>query len=155
GPLLVILLGAAIVATPMAVNRYQQYFLDLGPRDKMVDGERHVTLTGWDEDDYTVVRLMPDVVVLQMANPDVTDETLDYLSGLKKPRELDLKDTKVTDAGLKQLAELPSLQILRLRGTKITADGFKEHLAPLPGLLQLDMRGTQVPSAALRSWKNE
>src|SRR5262245_33337045 len=69
-PLLVILLGAAVVATPAAVNRYQLYFLDLGPRDKMVDGERHVTLTGWDQEDYSIVRLMPDVVVLQMANPD-------------------------------------------------------------------------------------
>ena len=28
--------------------------IDLGPREKMVDGERHITLTGWDRKDYWV-----------------------------------------------------------------------------------------------------
>ena len=71
---LILLILAVLVATVPAV-----YILcvqvDLGPRDKVVAGKRHVTLTGWDRDDYSVLRLMPDVSVLQMANPDVTDQS--------------------------------------------------------------------------------
>ena len=74
--------------------------VDLGPRDKNVDGERHVTLTGWDRGDYSVLRLMPDVSVLQMANADVTDDVLEGLRGMKNLHELDLNGTQVTDAGL-------------------------------------------------------
>ena len=35
--------------------------LDLGPREKLVDGQRHLTLTGWDRKDYSILKLIPDV----------------------------------------------------------------------------------------------
>ena len=61
--------GAAVGLAAFAVS------IDLGPREKIVDRELHVTLTGWNRNtaDYVVLRSKPDIVVLQMANPDVTD----------------------------------------------------------------------------------
>jgi hypothetical protein len=149
-----ILGGAALVITGVyTVNALHNRFADLGPRDKIVDGERHLTLTGWDRTDYAVLTTKTDAVVVQMANADVTDETLEYLRGLGRLRELDLNDTQVTDAGLRVLATLPALETLRLRGTKVTDAGFKEHLAPLERLRELDLRETAVTGPTARSWK--
>src|SRR5687767_3678468 len=50
-PAMLILIAGLIIATPYAVNYYHQHFVDLGPREKMVDGELHITLTGWDGKD--------------------------------------------------------------------------------------------------------
>ena len=74
-PLGMIALGLAITAFPSAYTLLAP--IDLGPRDELVDGERHLTLTGWDRKDYGFLASKPDTVVLQMANPDVTDQTLD------------------------------------------------------------------------------
>lgn len=155
GPLLLSLLGVATFSVPVAVNRYQQGHLDLGPYEKQVEGEKHLTLTGWDRKDYAVLMQHHDAVVLQMANPDVDDATLANLSGMEQLRELDLNETQVTDAGLAVLARLPRLRTLRLKNTAISLNGFREQLAPLPNLQELDLRGTTVPSSALRAWKAE
>ena len=97
-----------------------------------MDGELHVTLTGWDRHRPSTPAFCagPAVVVLQMANPDVTDDTLDYLSGMAQLRELDLNDTAVTDAGLAKLARLGTLQSLRLKDTAITDAGFRDTVLP-------------------------
>jgi hypothetical protein len=153
GPVGLLLFGAVVLVAPFAINRVQQYFIDFGPREKMVDGELHITLTGWDRTDYSMLRARPTTVVLQMANPDVTDATLDYLADMPQLRELDLNDTKVTDAGLAKLAKIDTLTILRLKNTAITEEGFREHLMPLPGLRELDLRGTKVASATVREWR--
>jgi hypothetical protein len=150
-PLAVVLLGLAVGAFPAAYSRLVP--IDLGPREKLVDGEMHITLTGWDRDDYSFLRDKPDVVVLQMANADVTDDTLQYLKGLEKLRELDLNDTQVTDEGLLILKELPALEALRLKGTKITDAGFREHLLPGASLRMLDLRGTGVSREAVKTWR--
>lgn len=156
-PLALALFGAVVLAAPYAVNRLRQHFIDYGPREKVVGGELHITLTGWDRSpsEYAGLRDRPDVVVLQMANPDVTDETLDYLAGMTLLRELDVNDTKISDAGLAKLSQLPSLQTLRLKGTAITDGGFREHLLPLDRLRELDLRGTDVTGATVREWKNK
>jgi hypothetical protein len=151
-PIFIILLGVFVVATPYGINYVAQRFIDLGERDKIVDGERHLTLTGWDKTDYGVLLARPDTVVLQMANSDVTDATLDFLKPMSKLRELDLNDTKVTDAGLAKIKEKPLVR-LRLRNDAITDAGFREHLMGLDSLLELDLRGTAVEPATFREWK--
>ena len=75
--------------------------------EKIVDGQRHLTLTGWDRKDYSILKLKPDVVVLQMANPDVTDESLESLQEMKALQELDLSGTQVTDAGSRSSRTFP------------------------------------------------
>lgn len=118
-----------------------------------MDGELHITLTGWEQNNYDVLRARPKTVVLQMANADVSDATLEHLRELPLLRELDLNDTQITDAGLATLAELPALETLRLRNTKITDAGFKQHLFDGERLIELDLTGTQVASATVRAWK--
>jgi len=140
-----LLVGPAIISRNMAV--------DLGPRETIVNNERHISLTGWDGESYTFLSEKPDAIVLQMANADVTDSTLDLLSEMTELRELDLNDSQITDAGLRKICQLPALKTLRLRATKITDDGFREHLLPLPELRQLDLRETQVSTESIDEWK--
>ena len=143
-------LGASCIVTPMIYTRMQ--IIDLGPRVTLVQGEKHITLTGWDETNYAVLMSHPETIVLQMANEDVTDETLDYLSGMANLRELDLNHTQVTDRGMTQLAKLNSLEILRLRATGVTDEGVKQ-LERLPLLNRLDLRETAISHEAVARWK--
>ncbi|MGE5153865.1 MAG: hypothetical protein ACM3ST_07605 [Bdellovibrio bacteriovorus] len=150
-PFLLGLVGLVAAATPPVLNRLLP--VDLGPYEVMVEGDRHLTLTGWDRDDYGVLRERGDVVVLQMANPDVTDETLALVAELKGLRELDLSGSQVTDAGLARLAELPRLERLRLANTGITDAGFQTYLATHPTLKELDLRGTRVSREVIADWR--
>lgn len=160
-PLSVIALGLIIGGGAYAANALSEKFVGFGPREKHVEAEvdgttrreLHVTLTGWDQADYSVLRHRPDVVVLQMANPDVTDGSLAVLKELTQVRELDLNDTQTTDEGLRIVAELPKLEQLRLRGTKITDAGFREFLLPKAGLKMLDVRQTEVTKETVAEWK--
>lgn len=153
-PVLLLAVAGLIIATPYAINYYHHHFVDLGPREKLVAGELHITLTGWDGTDYSILRSRPRVVVLQMANPDVTDATLEFVRGMQLLRELDLNDTQVTDAGLKILREVPALEELRLRGAKVSDEGFRQWLNDRETLRKLDLRGTAVTAKTLRTWKS-
>lgn len=150
-PLIVLLIGLALAAFPPIYQLLTP--IDLGPRDKIVDGERHVTLTGWDRSDYSILGSMGDVVVLQMANPDVTDDTLKNLRKLDRLKELDLSDTAITDAGLAILKELPALESLRLKNTAITDAGFRESLAEKESLKRLDLTGAGVEAETVDAWR--
>jgi hypothetical protein len=152
-PLVLFALAGLLFASPYAINYYFQHHRSFGPRESIVDGERHVTLTGWDQTDYSLIEAYPDIVVLQMANADVTDDTLEHLRGLKHLRELDLSDTKITDRGLKTLAELPQLRELRLARTAITDEGFREFAAAHESLQKVDLTGTPVKGKTKRQWK--
>jgi hypothetical protein len=150
-PLALFVLSLLIAATPALYTLFVP--LDLGPREKLVDGQRHLTLTGWDRKDYSLLKLKPDVVVLQMANPDVTDQSLEPLKEMKALQDLDLSGTEVTNAGLNILKDLPALATLRLARTKITDQGFHDALAAKDSLMQLDLRGTQVSQETAKAWK--
>ena len=103
--MVVLIVSLLVTAIPALYIKFVP--LDLGPREKLVNGEQHLTLTGWDRKDYSILRHKPDTVVLQMANPDVTDQTLEPLKEMKALQELDLNGTQVTDAGLVVLKDLP------------------------------------------------
>ena len=150
-PVILMAVGALVGAAPIAYNKLVP--IDLGPRATIVEGERHITLTGWDQHDYSVLKAQPEVVVLQMANPDVTDETLDELSDLARLRELDLSGTQVGDAGLARLEKLTALESLRLKDTRITEEGFLKWLSNREALKQLDLRGTKVTRESGKAWR--
>jgi hypothetical protein len=120
-----------------------------------VDGELHVTLTGIPNFDYDRLKDYENAEVLQMANPDVTDETLKKLANFKMLTELDLNDTQVDDAGLAILKNCASLKKLRLANTKITDAGFREYILPRDWIEEIDVTGTPVESKTLRLWKLE
>jgi hypothetical protein len=153
-PVAIGLLGLAVTAAP-AIYTQAILQVDLGPRQALVNGEKHLTLTGWDGNSYEVLQAHDDAVVLQLANPDVDDHTLRYLAAMSRLRELDLNDTGITDDGLPYLGTLQNLQILRLRNTKITDEGFAAHVLPLPALRNLDLRGTAVTAEMVDRWKSQ
>jgi len=142
--------GTLLAAVTPAINRLT--LVDLGPLERRVDGELHLTLTGWDRKDYSVLRGKPETVVLQMANPDVDDRTLENLAGMTLLRELDLNGTLVGDAGLRNLRPLQKLETLRLRDTRVTDAGLRESLFAIGSLKRLDLRGTSVGPEAVKEW---
>lgn len=154
GPFLLLLLGGAVFATPFALSYYERH-RPLRPHEKMVNGELHVTLTQLEDFDYSTLQSRRDVVVLQMANPDVTDQTLAYLKGMDQLRYLDISGSQVTDEGLRTLAELPRLQELHLARTRITDAGFQKHLGPKESLLKLNLTGVDVKGKTKRDWKGQ
>lgn len=149
-PAVLISLAIICLTLPAAVTRFAP--VDLGPHDVQVDGERCITLTGWDQNDYSVLARIPEAIVLQMANEDVTDATLKHLTGMRSLRELDVAGSQVSDAGLKELEGLVTLEKLTLSRTKITDAGLKPLLDKLPKLKLLDVRETGVTPAVLRPW---
>lgn len=151
-PLGVLLLSLLIAVIPALYTLFVP--LDLKSREKLVDGQRHVTLTGWDRKDYSILKLKPDIVVLQMANPDVTDQTLEALRGMQALQELDLNGTQLTDTGLRVLKDLPVLSDLRLARTKITDQGFHDALFSKSSLMKLDLRETQVSRETVDAWRD-
>jgi hypothetical protein len=147
--------GLMVGAVPFAYQHVYLRIVGLGARERMLDGERALNLTGWDRDGYAILAEKPDVAILEMGNPDVTDETLELLVGLPKLKELTLNDSAVSDAGLATLARLPALETLRIARTKITAEGLRRFLdAPPRRLSQLDVSGNEIPTTILRQWKN-
>ena len=155
-PLRLFLAGILLAATPFAYTRLVEpivlrYFRP--PYVAEVNGEVHVTLTGIPNYDYAKLPRFREAAVLQMANPDVTDETLKWLRGFTQLKELDLNDTAITDAGLAELQHCPRLGTLRLKNTRITDAGFRAHLLDRDSLAEIDARETQVKSKTLRDWK--
>ena len=149
-PVIVAVFGLVLMSIPPAYTRFVP--VDLGEYDQMVSGERHLTLTGWNKSDYSVLAARPDTVVLQMANEDVTDETLRYLATLQTLRVLDLSDTKVTDAGLERLKENPKLESVRVARTVVTDTGFDKVFDKLPALKQLDVSGSKITADRVQKW---
>lgn len=152
-PATLLVVGMLVTAIPFGINLVQQKLVGLGPHAALVDGEWHVTVTDWDRTDYRDLLSRTDAVVIQMANRDVTDATLELLKQFPHLRELDLSETQVTDAGLATLAELP-LKTLRMKKTAITDAGFQQYLSAKSSLVQLDLRETGVTAKSLRTWKN-
>ena len=127
---------------------------DTSAREREVGGEKHITLTGSNAKTAPDLKEKQDVIMLQMANPEVSDESLESLKGLKLLKELDLNGSQVTDAGLAILKELPALAKLRLARTKITDKGFRSALFAKDSLMELDVRGTQVSRETAQAWRD-
>lgn len=151
------LLGGGLVvgAVPFAYQHIYLAIVGLGERERVIAGERAVVLTGWDREGYQLLLDSPDIVILEMGNPDVTDATLGLLLELPLLRELTLNDAAISDAGLATLARLPRLETLRIARTGITEEGLRRFLdAPPPRLKSLDVSGNGIATAILRRWKN-
>lgn len=156
GPLIVLGIGWVVVGVAVGMAAFS-VSITLGERDAIVNGERHLTLTGWKYGvaDYApVLRAKQDSVRVDMANSDVTDETIESLREMSQLRVLDLNDTQVTDQGLRVLQDLPKLEALKLRGTKITDQGFKDTLGDKASLKLLDLRQTAVSADTVKQWRS-
>jgi hypothetical protein len=154
GPSMALCLAAVLAAAPYAVSYYERHFVPAKPFEQLVKGESRLTITGLKDFDYSTLQSKPGLVVLQMANPDVDDHTLTFLTSMDQLRTLDVSNSQITDEGLRTLAALPNLQDIYLARTHITDEGFKQHLAPKESLLKLDLTGTEIKGKTKRDWKN-
>ncbi|MFQ3593379.1 MAG: hypothetical protein SNJ82_09380 [Gemmataceae bacterium] len=152
-PLALIVLGCVLILGTITWNAYQARNVTFGEREKLVEGQRHLTLTGWNKDDYSLLAQKPDVYLLQMANPDVTNQTLRLIEGFERLEVLDLRDTAIDDEGLAIVGSLPRLRVLYLSRTQVTDEGFVQYLANKPTLMEVTTTGTRIKSKTLRDWK--
>ncbi len=155
-PGLVIVLGTAIAASPILINKFAPPDDKAKTEVKTVEGseaEERLTLTGAKPSEYEILNAKKTFAVLQWANADVTDELVERLRDMPNLRELDLDGTAITDKSLALIATLPKLRSLRLAGTKITDDGFRQHIVPLTAIMELDLTGTAVKGQTGRDWK--
>jgi hypothetical protein len=149
-PLVLIGLGLVAASAPPVIGRLVP--IDLKERERIINGERHLTLTGWDRSDYSLLDRKPDTVVLQMANADVTDAVVARLAEYSKLRELDLSDSKVTDQALTAINGLPAIETLYLNRTAVSDVGVRT-LAGHPKLKVIWLRGTAVTKDAADALK--
>lgn len=152
-PLALMVLGAILIVGSITWNAYQAHAVTFAEREKIVDGQLHITLTGWNKDDYSLLSRKRDVYLLQMANEDVTNDTLWLLVGFPKLEVLDIADANIDDAGLEILATLPRLRVLYLSRTNVSDEGFTRSLADKPQLMEVTATGTKIRSKTLRDWK--
>ncbi|MFN9717618.1 MAG: hypothetical protein ACK58L_02925 [Planctomycetota bacterium] len=154
-PLSVVLVGLIVGAVPYWYGGLHDRLFGRSEQVRVIEGDVHLILTGADHDNYDQLKTATDVVVLEMANADVTDATLELLLPMTRLRELTLDDTQVTDTGLAVLRKLPALETLRLARTKVTKEGVEQFLSdPPPRLINLNVKGNSIPTAILRKWKN-
>jgi hypothetical protein len=152
-PVLVMLLGVAVSVAPFVINRLHLFAAVEKPIEKTVEGELQLTVTDLPGFDYATLRDKPNLEVLQMANEDVTDQTLEHLKGLKQLYKLDLSNTRITNDGLQALRELPKLKVLYLNGTKITDEGVRQHIFPIETLMELSVMRTAVTKKTRDEWR--
>ena len=152
-PSATIALGLFLAIAPAIYTRTAK--IDLSQHERLVDGQVQVTLTGWDQHDYSFLPSRQEIAVLQMANADVDDKVLTYVGEMKNLVELDISHSAVTDAGLAALAKLPHLEKLRLVKTAVTDAGVSAHLTPHPTLKMLDVGETAVTKGALTTFKQQ
>jgi hypothetical protein len=89
----------------------------------------------------------PDLEVLNLGNPALTDADVQRLRGLPKLRELSLMGAPIHDESLQVMKTLPALRVLNIIGTKVTDAGMT-HLRGLT-LEYLGLKGTAVTDAGL------
>jgi hypothetical protein len=152
GPLALVFMCLLVAAIPALYKLYVP--VNRNAIEKNVDGEKHLTLTGSDSKNAPDLKSKQDVTVLQMANADVTDETLESLREMKSLRELDLNGSGITDQGLEILKGLPALASLHIARTKVTDKGFRSALFDKESLMQLDVRETGLSRETIQAWRS-
>jgi hypothetical protein len=155
GPAALLAAGLVIGSVPFTAQHLYFSIVGLAERERVVDGRQALVLTGWDRSDYSILAKKPGLEILEMGNADVTDATLDLLTGLPKLRELTLNDAPITDVGLNKLRELKQLESLRIARTGVTPEGVAAFLADAPPMFrEIDVTGNNIPTSILRKWKN-
>jgi hypothetical protein len=77
-----------------------------------------------DDEVKQLMAIAPNVVELNLARTNVTDEGLKSVGAFARLTKLNLNNTKITDAGLESLVGLTSLDWLNLYGTAVSDAGL-------------------------------
>lgn len=80
---------------------------------------------------------------LKLANTNISDAKLKFMSNLRNVVAIDLTGTEITDIGLNELKDQKTLRELNVGGTRITDEGLAS-LRGLTELRHLDLSGARV-----------
>jgi membrane-associated protease RseP (regulator of RpoE activity) len=105
-----------------------------------------------EEKDLRRLKWLPDVTLLTLVGPKVTDAWLKHAAAMNGLSELHLYQAAVSDAGLAALANHPSLTQVGVYYTPI-GDGALEHLQKVPGLNFLKLYGTRISRGPLEKFQ--
>jgi hypothetical protein len=97
-------------------------------------------------------RLKEQIVWLDLARTDVSDENIRAIGDLSLLRRLNLEYSNVTDAGLDAIASLQDLQYLNIVGTKVTDNGL-QHLSACKNLRKVFAYQTAITDDAISALK--
>jgi Leucine-rich repeat (LRR) protein len=125
----------------VAINAIEQLGGNVGMRPRTPQWLQHREYGDW-------TQLLDDVVSVQIAFAEITDDWLPHLEGLSSLEELELSRTPISDAGLVHLKGFKNLQVLKLDHTLVTDAGMA-HLSGVTNLESLSLAGTQVGDAGL------
>ena len=119
-----------------------------------LEGLRHVKLLylgGGSITDAGLEHLgnLTDLRMLILWGNPISGAGLKHLRGLKKLRHLDMKNAAVTDDGLTSLKHLTALERIDLPNMPQLTGSFLEHVADLPNLKSLVLRGSGITDSAL------
>lgn len=103
------------------------------------------------DESIRLLRSFPLLRGLTLTNTLISDESLTDLTQFPSLVSLDLSGTSITAAGLRRLPECPNLTKLKLRELPVD-DAILDELARMP-LVELNLRGTQVTGDAVRRFR--
>lgn len=104
------------------------------------------------EDFENIKKLGNQLVYLNLAQTNIKDRDLSYISTSKNLITLHLENTSISDSGLSSLASLKSLEYLNLYGTKVSDKGLRS-LSSLKNLKKLYLWQTKVTRKGAQSLK--
>jgi mono/diheme cytochrome c family protein len=145
--------GQEANAAKEAIAKIQASGASLMPVHAQAKGQYHfnalnVAKSFNDEKLAMLVPVADQIVSLNLAKTQITDNGLAQLATMKQLKELHLENTAITDAGLTKLAAMTELEYLNLYGSKVTDAGLKS-LSGLTKLKSLYLWQTAVSKAGV------
>ena len=107
-------------------------------------GGGHITDAGLEH-----LKNLTELRMLFLWRDPISGTGLAHLRGLRKLRHLDLSNTRVTDDRLAYLKDLTGLERIDLPNNPQLTGAFLQHVASLPGLKSLLLRGSGITDSGL------
>ncbi|MEZ6059978.1 MAG: protein kinase [Planctomycetaceae bacterium] len=120
--------------------------LEIGGEIDIADREDSIRVTSADDLPQTPFRL---VYIMLAGNPQVDDEFLEEISGLRNLVGLTLQHTRISDRGVHLLGQVKTLSDIYLYGAALTDEGV-EPLTQLSNLLELVLSDTKITDLTLQ-----
>jgi hypothetical protein len=101
------------------------------------------------DDGLKLLAHLKDLRILILWGNPISGDGLKHLRALKELRLLDLSQTRVTDSRLIGLRDLTGLERIDLPNNRQLTGAFLQHVADLPNLSDLNLRGSGITDSSL------
>ena len=117
--------------------------------DEELDVGFHLSDQAIGDDQLKLLKALPKIRWLNLANTKITDQGLAEIAGLTGLTKLHLEKTEIGDKGVAHLKGLSQLKYLNLYGTQVGDEGLQQ-LAGLKNLKQLYVWQSKVTEAGIQ-----